>query len=162
MIKRCDHSDLVSLRKCNYRGVNYPEWKVEILFGEAGDTVPLRVEHRLDDEFSVRNRTDERKFGMSTDPVREQGADLGNDQSWNEERPLGTRKQLDATTVVTITPSRRGVKRSCVHNKHYSEGLRRRATALPTSSSTRSEASIGPPSPMAKKPNRPVGAGSGT
>ena len=149
MIKHCD---LVSLCECNCRDVHYPERKVEILFGEAGDLVPLRVEHWLDDEFPVCDRTDEREFGMSTDPVREQVADLGHDSSWNEERPLGTRKQLDAPTVVTIAPSRCSVKRSCVHNKHHSEGRQRRTTALPTNSSTRSEASTGSPSPIAKNP----------
>ncbi len=69
MIKRCDRIGTVSLCERDHGGVHDPERKVEILLGEVGDPLPLRLEHRLDDDFPVGDRTAKRQFGMGTDPV---------------------------------------------------------------------------------------------
>src|SRR6266851_2365611 len=99
MIKRCDHVGMMPLCERDHGGVHHPEWEVEILLGEAGDPFPLRVKDWLDHELSVGDRAAERQFRMGADPVCQQIADLGHDQSGNEEWSLGGGEQVDTTKV---------------------------------------------------------------
>jgi hypothetical protein len=61
MIQRCDDVDMVSFCERDHRGVSDLERKVEMLLGEAGDPLRLRIEHRLDHELFVASSCDRKR-----------------------------------------------------------------------------------------------------
>jgi hypothetical protein len=159
LVKRGDHVHLAALGQRDHRSVDHPQRQVEILLHQLIDTRPVRVGHRLDHQLAAREGTAKRKLGVSADPVGEQIGHLRNHECGDEQRPRAAGEQSDGALVVLIALGRRRIQGAGVHDQHYRRPPRRRATLLPTSSSTRSEASRGEPSPTAKKLNRPSGAG---
>lgn len=148
-----------TLARGDDRGLHDAERQVGVLIEQLGYPAPVLGLDRLDVQFPLAQRASERLLGGVANAIAEEVRHLGHDQRGHDERTRRLRQQGDAARMVPIARGRGSDERPRVDDEHQLRG--RRPIARRTYSSTRSEASAGPPSPTAKKASACPGRGAG-
>jgi hypothetical protein len=128
-VERRDRVGPVPFGQSDDSGVDDTKRKIEIAFGEFGDAFPVGIEHWLDNHLAPCDGSGERQFGVRSDAVTEQVADLRDDERWDKQWARSSGEQVHAARVILVPRRGGGVEHTRIDDQHL-RGLARAPTAL--------------------------------
>ena len=123
---------------------------VGVLVQHFHDPAPVRRVDRLAEQLAAAERVRKGTFRSGSDAVGEEVGHLGDHERRHEKRALGVGQQVHAPLLVAVASGGGGDEGTGVDDEHQPRWRARLSRADPTKSSTRSDASAGPPSPTPK------------